>query len=84
MFLKSLHLFIISWKCKNYFLINCIEEINIKSDVKKIKYQISKSYCKLLANSLAMITQFLKMSINKIMMLLCENVLLRKLNKSYW
>ena len=42
-----------------------IEEINIKSDAKKMKdYNISKIiialyYCKLSANSLAMITQFL-------------------------
>ena len=42
-----------------------IEKISIKSDAKKMKdYQISKIiiplyYCKLLANSLAMITQFL-------------------------
>ena len=36
------------------------EEISIKNDAKKIKYyQISKNYCKLLANSLAMITKFL-------------------------
>ena len=40
--------------------INYIQEISIKNDAKKIKYyQISKNYCKLLANSLAMITQFL-------------------------
>ena len=44
---------------------NYIEEINIKSDAKKMKdYQISKIiialyYCKLSAYSLAMITQFL-------------------------
>ena len=47
-----------------YLLINqsliYIEEISIKRDAKKIKYyQISKNYCKLLANSLAMIAQFL-------------------------
>ena len=37
-----------------------IEEINIGNDAKKIKYyQISKNYCKLSANSLAIITRFL-------------------------
>ena len=54
--------------------INYREEIRMKSDAKKIKYyQISKNLCNLSANSLAMITHFFKMSINKIMMLLCEN-----------
>ena len=44
---------------------NYIEEISIKSDVKKMKdYQISKIiialyYCKVSASSLALITQFL-------------------------
>ena len=51
-----------------------IEEIRIKSDAKKTKYyQISKNLCNFSVNSLAMITRFFKMSINKIMMLLCEN-----------
>ena len=55
----------------------CMEEISIKSDAKKIKYyQISKNYCKISANSLAMMTQFLQMSIIEIMMLLCQNLLL--------
>ena len=37
-----------------------IEEISIGNDAKKIKYyQISKNYCKLSANSLAIITRFL-------------------------
>ena len=50
-------------------------------------YQISKiviglSYCKHSANSLTMITQFLWMSINEIMMLLCQHRLHKKLNKS--
>ena len=40
-------------------------------DIKKLK-----NYCKLSANSLAMITQFLQMSINEIMMLFCQNMLL--------
>ena len=36
------------------------KKLAIKNDAKKIKYyQISKNYCKLLANFLAMITQFL-------------------------
>ena len=64
-----------------------MEEISIKSDVKKMKdYNISKIitalyYCKLSANSLAMITQ---LSINEIMMLLCQNMLHKKSNKSHW
>ena len=37
-------------------------------------------YCKLSANSMAMITQFLLMSINEIMMLLCQNMLHKKIN----
>ena len=42
-------------------------------------YQVSKiinalCYCKLLANSLTMITHVVQMSINKIMMLLCQNM----------
>ena len=41
------------------FFINYIEEISIKSDAKNTKYLITKTYCKLSANSLAMITQFL-------------------------
>ena len=64
-----------------------MEEISIKSDVKKMKnYNILKIiialyYCKLSANSLAMITQ---LSINEIMMLLCQNMLHKKSNKSHW
>ena len=34
-----------------------------------------------MANSLAMITKLLLMSINEIMMLLCQNMLLKKLNR---
>ena len=52
-------------KQQQKFRINYIEEINTKSDAKKMKdYKISKTiialyYCKISANSLAMITQFL-------------------------
>lgn len=44
-------------------------------------YQISKMYyyCKLLANSLAMITEFLKMSVYEISVLLCQNKSYQKL-----
>ena len=58
--------------------INYIKEISIKNDAKKKKimkdYQISKinialNYCKLSAYSLAMITKFVQMSINKSMIL---------------
>ena len=64
-----------------------MEEISIKSDAKKMKdYNILKIiialyYCKLSANSLAMITQW---SINEIMMVLCQNMLHKKSNKSHW
>ena len=64
--------------------INYIEEISIKSDAKKIKYyQISKNDCKLSANSLAMITQFLKMSQRNYDVIMSKYVT-RKLNKSHW
>ena len=53
--------------------INYIEKISFKSDAKKIKYyHISKHYCNLLASSLAMITQFLQMSMKEILMLLYQ------------
>ena len=64
-----------------------MEEISIKSDAKKMKdYNILKIiialyYCKLSANSLAMITQ---LSINEIMMLLCQIMLHKKSNRSHW
>ena len=52
-------------------------------------YQISKLidvlyHFKLSTNSLGMITQFLEMSIYKILMLSCENMLNKKLTKSHW
>ena len=52
-----------------------------------IKYQkiiLVLYYCKNSANSLAMIAQFLQMSLYEISMLFCQNMLLRKLNKSHW
>ena len=54
-------------KKKKKITTNYIKEVSIKRHAKKIRYyQISKNYCKLLANSLAMITQFLQMNINEI------------------
>ena len=52
-------------------------------------YQISKLidvlyHFKLSNNSLGMITQFLEMSIYKILMLSCQNMLNKKLTKSHW
>ena len=43
---------------KQQLRIYYIEEISIKNDAKNIKYyEISKSYCKFSANSLAMLTK---------------------------
>ena len=44
---------------------------------KKKDYQISKNSSKLLGNYLAIITQLLEISINEIMMLLCQTMSLR-------
>ena len=58
--------------------INYMEKINIKRVPKKMKdSQVSEiiialNYCKLSASSLAMITQFLKMSINESVILRCK------------
>ena len=57
---------------------NCIEDISKKTDVKEIKdYQIRKNSAMLATNFLAIITQFLQISINDIMMLLCQRMSLR-------
>ena len=48
-----------------------MQKDKILSDIKKLK-----NYYKRSAKSLAMITQFLEMSINEIMMLFCPNMLL--------
>ena len=68
----------VSKKCFEENILICYQlQKKIKDATFLLYYQISKNYCKLSANSLAMITQFLQMSINKIMMLLCQNMLLR-------
>ena len=57
---------------------NYIEDISKKTDVKEIKdYQIRKNSAMLVTNFLAIITQFLQISINDIMMLLCQRMSLR-------
>ena len=57
---------------------NYIEDISKKTDVKEIKdYQIRKNSAMLATNFLAIITQFLQISINDIMMLLCQRMSLR-------
>ena len=57
---------------------NYIEDISKKTDVKEIKdYQIRKNSPMLVTNFLAIITQFLQISINDIMMLLCQRMSLR-------
>ena len=59
--------------------INFIVETSSKSHEKKIKYYpISKNYFKVAADYLSRITQLLQMSINEIMMLLCQTMLLRQ------
>ena len=62
-----------------------IEEISIKSNAKKWKISNTKNYsvlyhCKLLTNSLAIITQFLQMSIYEILKFLHQNMLHKKIN----
>ena len=60
-------------------ILKLIEDIISKNDAKKKKkdYQISKNSSKLLGNYLAIITQLLEISINEIMMLLCQTMSLR-------
>ena len=57
---------------------NYIEDISKKTDAKEIKdYQMRKNSAMLATNFLAIITQFLQISINDIMMLLCQRMSLR-------
>ena len=57
-------------------ILKLIEDIISKNDAKKKKKK-SKNSSKLLGNYLAIITQLLEISINEIMMLLCQTMSLR-------